>query len=316
MQNLPDTPEDTAPATRFSALDWHLAMSAVWKESGISCELPKLAAAHSAAFTAAWTRAEGAAWSAAKSSVRSRLRDSAKQHGMSVKFCEPGPAARSAAELAVWVPVIVDAAPRIRAVLEPVWLPLLDAYQAGLWIFWVADNAMIACPWPILRIVNNRLHAEFHPAASWPGGAQYWFWRGFQATEEIIRERPQELVPHILDQLDSRLRRTVRDRESTLHRILREPDSEIRRVLIETYGWERFLRDSGARVIDRDGDNELLAFRNLRVGGQPLVLLKVRCPSTANLYTLRVPPTMRSVRAAVAWTFGMAVGDYKPQRES
>ncbi len=316
VQNLPDTAEGTAPATSFSALDWHLAMSAVWEESGILADLPRLAAIYSAAFAAAWTRAEGAAWTAAKSAVRSRLSESRRHHGMAVKFFEPGPAARCAAELAAWVPAITAAAPRIRAKLEPVWLPFLEAYQAGLWMFWVVDNAIISCPRPILRTVNNRLHAEFHPAVSWPGGAQYWFWHGFQATEELIRERPQELLPHILDQLDFQLRRTVRDRQATLRRILREPDSETRRILIETYGWEQFLRDSGARVIDRDGDNELLAFRNVRIAGEPLVLLKVRCPSTATVYTLRVPPTIRRARAAVAWTFGMNEQDYRVVQES
>lgn len=33
-------------------------------------------------------------------------------------------------------------------------------------------------------------------------------------------------------------------------------------------------------------------------------------------YLLRVPPTMRTAREAVAWTFGLQDGDYEPDVES
>ncbi len=60
----------------------------------------------------------------------------------------------------------------------------------------------------------------------------------------------------------------------------------------------------------------LASFPNVRVAGEPLVLLKVRCPSTSNLYTPRVPPAMRRARPAVAWTFGMAEEEFQLAQES
>ena len=37
---------------------------------------------------------------------------------------------------------------------------------------------------------------------------------------------------------------------------------------------------------------------------------------TRRTYFLRVPPTMRTAREAVAWTFGLDGGEYRPAAES
>ena len=44
--------------------------------------------------------------------------------------------------------------------------------------------------------------------------------------------------------------------------------------------------------------------------------MKVKCPSTEAFYTLRVPPTMKTVEDAVAWTFGMSGIEYSPEQEA
>jgi hypothetical protein len=82
-----------------------------------------------------------------------------------------------------------------------------------------------------------------------------------------------------------------------------------RRDLIEVYrdGLVGYLRDSGAQAVQRDDMGEL--FRRETVG-DPVVAVLVKCPSTGRNYVLRVPPTMKSAREAVAWTFGMKPDEY------
>jgi hypothetical protein len=42
----------------------------------------------------------------------------------------------------------------------------------------------------------------------------------------------------------------------------------------------------------------------------------VQDASTDREYYLRVPPTIQTVEEAVAWTFGLTAGEYRPARET
>ena len=75
---------------------------------------------------------------------------------------------------------------------------------------------------------------------------------------------------------------------------------------MERMGNERFFQGAEAQVVDvdRDAGGER---RLLRVGmgwNEALVCLSVHCPSTGRRYLLRVPPTVRTCRQAVALTAG------------
>jgi hypothetical protein len=50
--------------------------------------------------------------------------------------------------------------------------------------------------------------------------------------------------------------------------------------------------------------------------GEPVVAVAVRCPSTGSEYMLRVPPTTKTAREGVAWTFGLAADAYQPSAQS
>jgi hypothetical protein len=92
----------------------------------------------------------------------------------------------------------------------------------------------------------------------------------------------------------------------TVAEILGERNAERRRVLLERFGFERFMREAGAVVVDQDrdpgGERQLLRLK--LEGDEDLVCVSVSCPSTGRRYLLRVPPTMRTCRQAVAWTAG------------
>lgn len=122
-------------------------------------------------------------------------------------------------------------------------------------------------------------------------------WRGVSVTHQIA------FFPETLKSADA----------------LAENNAEIRRVMIERIGFERFLAEVNARVLDDDrdpgGPRQLL--RVDLEGDEPLVCVSVRCPSTDRQYLIRVPPTMTTCRQAVAWTAGFDdPDDYAPVVET
>jgi Leucine-rich repeat (LRR) protein len=105
----------------------------------------------------------------------------------------------------------------------------------------------------------------------------------------------------------------------TVQEVFDEPNAERRRVLLGRVGLERFLRESGAEVLDQDrdhgGERRLLRVRLHQ--DEPLVGLSVIDPSTGRQYILRVPPGMRTCHQAAAWIAGFDnPDDYHPLLET
>jgi antitoxin component YwqK of YwqJK toxin-antitoxin module len=97
--------------------------------------------------------------------------------------------------------------------------------------------------------------------------------------------------------------------------ILKIRNAEVRRVCMEELSYEKFLIQVEHKVIDRDNDYELVRI-DCAVEPEPIYLVKVKCPSTGAFYTLRVPPRIKSVKQAVAWTFGLEAKEYVPEIET
>jgi hypothetical protein len=113
-------------------------------------------------------------------------------------------------------------------------------------------------------------------------------------------------------------------------------NAEVRRELIEHYGLDRYLFHIGAVLIDRVSYSNSLNTQNEETkplfgvqggrlyrtklnGERVFVVLKNSTPEpdgTIKEYILRVPSEMKTVRQAVAWTFGMQEGDYAPVKET
>jgi len=173
----------------------------------------------------------------------------------------------------------------------------VDAYEAGLWLFWITATQVIAVERPTMRLLDDRLHCADGPAVAWPTGARYYFWRGIQVAEPIIMQ-PEAL---------------------TAQRAVAERNAEVRRIIIERIGHERFLLESKATPIHQDETGSL--YRVPVMDDEPIVLVHVTNATTEpdgslKRYVLRVPPTMQRARQAVAWTFGMREDQYAPTRET
>ena len=82
--------------------------------------------------------------------------------------------------------------------------------------------------------------------------------------------------------------------------LLDEENTEVRRILIQQIGYERICQELGAIDLDTWREYTLLKI-NADVDGEPMVLLKMTCPSTGHIHILRVPPEMASAEAAITW---------------
>jgi hypothetical protein len=95
-------------------------------------------------------------------------------------------------------------------------------------------------------------------------------------------------------------------------------ESELRRM-IDFYGWERYLKKLKAKVLCADEYGTL--YRKRFITGEALAILSVKNSTaepdgTFKTYYLRVPPTTRTTREAVAWTFSIEPNLYNPAVES
>lgn len=101
----------------------------------------------------------------------------------------------------------------------------------------------------------------------------------------------------------------------TAQHVLKAQNASVRRIYLEDLGCERFMSQLGGKVIDEDSDYELIRIE-WHKREEPIFLVKVKCPSTGAFYTLRVPPDMKTVKEAIAWTFGLQREEYHPELET
>jgi hypothetical protein len=79
---------------------------------------------------------------------------------------------------------------------------------------------------------------------------------------------------------------------------------------------ERFASVVGENVIDTSPRGALYEVKAPGDRESRARYVRVRDASTGREYFLRVPPTVSTVDAAVAWTFGLAAGSYQPAAET
>lgn len=102
--------------------------------------------------------------------------------------------------------------------------------------------------------------------------------------------------------------------------IFYEPNVEIRRMMLEMYGLEAFIKDSGAQVVQRDKCGVLYR-QHFGDNHEDIVIVHVvnstpEPDGTYNNYFLRVPPDTKTAREGVAWTFGLTADEYDPIKET
>ncbi len=173
--------------------------------------------------------------------------------------------------------------------------PIYDAFLAGAWMLhWTEDTLFwVSKPHVHVEMVptGRRLH-NAEGAAVESDVEPLYFWHGV-------------LVPSFV---------VIRPDLITVEHITKEENAEVRRIMLDRFGTERFIRESGAKPVDTSDHGTL--YRTEMPNDEPLVMVKVT-NSTAEPdgsfkdYWLRVPPQMTRARDAVAWTFGVDPKKYE-----
>ena len=149
-------------------------------------------------------------------------------------------------------------------------------------------------PTALHRDSQGRLHCEDGPAITYPDGWAIYAIHGVRVPEQVVM-KPSSLQ---VEQID------------------REANVEVRRVMMDRFGTDRYILESGTEPVAMD-DYGVLYRRDI-AGDEPLVMVKVvnstpEPDGSFRDYWLRVPPTMTTPREAVAWTFGVEAEEYAPE---
>ncbi|NJP48031.1 DUF6745 domain-containing protein [Actinacidiphila epipremni] len=171
------------------------------------------------------------------------------------------------------------------------------ARAAGWW--WPYERLAVLCDRPaeLHRDEAGRLDRSDGPALAFRDGFALCSWRGMPVPGEFLAELAT-LTPE---------------------RIRTEENAELRRVMLEHYGYDRYLAESGAVPQHRDETGVL--WRIAMTGDEDTVMVEVlnstpEPDGTTRTYWLRVPPTTRTAREGVAWTFGLSPEEYVPMRQT
>ncbi|WP_416976796.1 DUF6745 domain-containing protein [Streptomyces sp. T028] len=169
--------------------------------------------------------------------------------------------------------------------------------SAGWW--WPFARVAVVSERPVAlhRDEAGRLDHGDGPALAYPDGFALYAWRGMPVPAGFLAELPA-LTPE---------------------RIRAEENAELRRVMLEYYGYDRYLADSGARPVHRDETGTL--WRIDLANDEPVVMVEVlnstpEPDGTRRTYWLRVPPSTMKAREGVAWTFGLGADVYQPLQET
>ena len=148
------------------------------------------------------------------------------------------------------------------------------------WIY-PLRNLCIICDRPRKLLLDDeyRPHAVEKPAIEFADGYSLYAHHGVRLPEAYGKLNPQEWQSEWL---------------------LTTKNSELRRVLIEEIGYEKICQDLQTIEIDNWQEYTLLRIDD-DADIEPIFILKMICPSTGNIHTLRVPPDVNSAKEAVEW---------------
>ncbi|MFF2851082.1 DUF6745 domain-containing protein [Streptomyces sp. NPDC058001] len=171
------------------------------------------------------------------------------------------------------------------------------ARSAGWW--WPFERVAVVCerPTELHRDEAGRLDHADGPALAFPDGFALYAWRGMPVPGDFLKEL-SALTPE---------------------RIRQEENAELRRVMLEHFGYDRYLTESGAVPVHRDETGVL--WRIALPGDEDVVMVEVinstpEPDGTSRTYWLRVPPTTSTAKEGVAWTFGLTAEVYEPERQT
>ncbi|HEY9609054.1 leucine-rich repeat domain-containing protein, partial [Allocoleopsis sp.] len=148
------------------------------------------------------------------------------------------------------------------------------------WIF-PYEKVCVVCDRPRIFSFDNqeRLHAEGDPAVQFADGWSIYAYHGVRLPEKYGKVHPTQWQAQWL---------------------VSEENAELRRVLIHEIGYARLVEELEAIELDSWQEYTLIGI-DFDADEEPIYLLKMTCPSTGYIHTLRVPPDKNSAREAISW---------------
>lgn len=185
------------------------------------------------------------------------------------------------------------------------YLRKLLAVASSCAFWWNHESAVFICQRPMDIHVDDRgrLHSTKGPAVEFWDGYKIYAICGIEMRKEIFENGKIHLQPETIDNTRN---------------------AEVRRVLMEMYGPDKYLKETGARVVHYGRDGRRLWLREQasdELQGIPLVMVELinstpEPDGTHKHYFLRVLPHIRDADEAVASTFRLRAEDYRPQVET
>ena len=144
---------------------------------------------------------------------------------------------------------------------------------------------------------QNRPHCDTGPFCKWRDGFSLYAVHGVRVPQYVVE------TPALIE---------IKDIEN-------ENNLEVKRVMIDRYGSDRYMQDSGAQLVQSDRYGEL--YVKPIEGDETMTMVKVinstpEPDGTNKIYWLRVPPNTPTAHAGVAWSFGLDVDQYNPMKET
>ncbi len=172
-----------------------------------------------------------------------------------------------------------------------------EVAQTSVNYWWPNKDFVIVCnrPKKINRNSSGQLHCIDGMAIEYRDGWGLWMLNGVKVAQDIVMTPANELDTNL---------------------VMTEKNAEVRREIVRKIGIERVLTKLKAKVLDKQGDYELLQLPN--ISGMSIIptYLKMKNPSIGVWHVEGVPPEVKTVQQALNRRAGklLKAGDWKPEQ--
>ena len=175
------------------------------------------------------------------------------------------------------------------------------AKASGWWIPYDTIAVVSDRPCELHLDDQGRLHSHKRPAIVYRDGWKYY------ASHDVE-------IPYWYIEYPERI---------TAEKIDKEENIELRRIMLEIYGFENYLANTYAEIVDRDPDPHVGTLWVKRLeDDEDVYMLEMRNSTQEQdgswkTYVIRVPPSMRTAKQANAWSYGFEnPEEYNPVLQS
>ena len=153
-----------------------------------------------------------------------------------------------------------------------------------------ADGPAVITPQRIIHYIDGRKHGPLIDI----DGTTYYFYENIHVPDYFF-QKPEEL---------------------TIEKAFSFKNSEVKYAALKIIGYEKLLESDKVLIIDQRPDLQQILFEIQNVFVDPFRIVQVQDGTLDKKYYLTVPPTVKTCKEAVAWTFYMEPEEYNPEIET